>query len=61
MYFFLLYFETENSQAIFIYVHPKMDYFVNDKKSVIVKREGLSRDSNPGPPAPNAGIIPLDH
>ena len=23
--------------------------------------EGLSRDLNPGPPAPKAGIIPLDH
>ena len=22
---------------------------------------GLSRDLNPGPPAPKAGIIPLDH
>ena len=22
---------------------------------------GLSRESNPGPPAPKAGIIPLDH
>ena len=25
------------------------------------KTEGLSRDLNPGPPAPKAGIIPLDH
>ncbi len=25
------------------------------------KKEGLSRDSNPGPPAPKAGIMPLDH
>ncbi len=23
--------------------------------------DGLSRDLNPGPPAPKAGIIPLDH
>jgi hypothetical protein len=59
IYFFLLYFETENSQAI-IYVHPKMDYFVTDRV-LLFKREGLSRDSNPGPPAPKAGIIPLDH
>ena len=22
---------------------------------------GLNRDLNPGPPAPEAGIIPLDH
>lgn len=22
---------------------------------------GLNRDVNPGPPAPKAGIIPLDH
>ena len=27
------------------------------KKSI----RGLSRDLNPGPPAPKAGIIPLDH
>ncbi len=62
MYFFLLYFETEHSQAIkiFIYVHPKMDYFVTDIV-LLFKREGLSRDSNPGPPAPKAGIMPLDH
>ena len=25
------------------------------------KRDGLNRDLNPGPPAPEAGIIPLDH
>ena len=25
------------------------------------KKRGLSRDLNPGPPAPKAGIIPLDH
>ena len=25
------------------------------------KVRGLSRDLNPGPPAPKAGIIPLDH
>jgi hypothetical protein len=25
------------------------------------KKEGLNRDSNPRPPAPKAGIIPLDH
>ena len=25
------------------------------------KKGGLSRDLNPGPPAPKAGIIPLDH
>ena len=30
----------------------------NDKGKKI---GGLSRDLNPGPPAPNAGIIPLDH
>ena len=30
---------------------------------LVEKREadGLSRDLNPGPPAPKAGIIPLDH
>ena len=28
---------------------------------VCAKRTGLSRDLNPGPPAPKAGIIPLDH
>ena len=28
---------------------------------LICKKEGLSRDLNPGPPAPKAGIIPLDH
>ena len=26
-----------------------------------LKKIGLSRDLNPGPPAPKAGIIPLDH
>ncbi len=26
-----------------------------------VKKIGLNRDLNPGPPAPKAGIIPLDH
>ena len=25
------------------------------------KIAGLSRDLNPGPPAPKAGIMPLDH
>ena len=25
------------------------------------KHLGLNRDLNPGPPAPEAGIIPLDH
>jgi hypothetical protein len=25
------------------------------------KKFGLNRDLNPGPPAPKAGIIPLDH
>ena len=25
------------------------------------KKFGLNRDLNPGPPAPEAGIIPLDH
>ena len=25
------------------------------------KMLGLNRDLNPGPPAPEAGIIPLDH
>ena len=28
---------------------------------VTKKFVGLSRESNPGPPAPKAGIIPLDH
>ena len=35
-----------------IFFHP----FTKFKKIV-----GLSRDLNPGPPAPKAGIIPLDH
>ena len=26
-----------------------------------VKKQGPNRDLNPGPPAPKAGIIPLDH
>ena len=26
-----------------------------------IKNDGLNRDLNPGPPAPKAGIIPLDH
>ena len=26
-----------------------------------IKKGGLNRDLNPGPPAPKAGIIPLDH
>jgi hypothetical protein len=25
------------------------------------QKDGLNRDLNPGPPAPKAGIIPLDH
>jgi hypothetical protein len=25
------------------------------------QNDGLNRDLNPGPPAPKAGIIPLDH
>ena len=25
------------------------------------EKMGLNRDLNPGPPAPEAGIIPLDH
>ena len=33
----------------------------NAKKIKIDKKDGLSRDLNPGPPAPKAGIIPLDH
>ena len=36
-----------------------MDTNINTKKSK--KVDGLSRDLNPGPPAPKAGIIPLDH
>ncbi len=28
---------------------------------VTLQNNGLSRDLNPGPPAPKAGIIPLDH
>ena len=28
---------------------------------MITKKHGLNRDLNPGPPAPKAGIIPLDH
>jgi hypothetical protein len=27
----------------------------------IAQKIGLNRDLNPGPPAPKAGIIPLDH
>ena len=30
-------------------------------KTDIKNIDGLSRDLNPGPPAPKAGIIPLDH
>ena len=30
-------------------------------KKIEKKYQGLSRDLNPGPPAPKAGIIPLDH
>ena len=26
-----------------------------------IQNDGLNRDLNPGPPAPKAGIIPLDH
>ncbi len=26
-----------------------------------MQKDGLNRDLNPGPPAPKAGIIPLDH
>ena len=29
--------------------------------TTIAQKEGLNRDLNPGPPAPKAGIIPLDH
>ena len=29
--------------------------------SILKKTLGLNRDLNPGPPAPEAGIIPLDH
>ena len=31
------------------------------KVAEMCKMEGLNRDLNPGPPAPKAGIIPLDH
>ena len=32
-----------------------------DYITVSQKCSGLNRDLNPGPPAPKAGIIPLDH
>ena len=32
-----------------------------DQEEKRAKNLGLNRDLNPGPPAPEAGIIPLDH
>ena len=40
---------------MFIYI------FNLDVRYDIIKRYGPNRDLNPGPPAPKAGIIPLDH
>ena len=41
------------------------DYKAVGRKSVLylalLQYKGLSRDSNPGPLAPEASIIPLDH
>ena len=33
----------------------------NGFRPFLGKKFGLNRDLNPGPPAPKAGIIPLDH
>ncbi len=41
---------------VLIVIESNRDYDLRQSQKV-----GLSRDLNPGPPAPKAGIIPLDH
>ena len=41
--------------SLFLFV-----FLLNNYKKK-TKKHGLNRDLNPGPPAPKAGIIPLDH
>ena len=37
------------------------NYDLGFRRFLVKQKSGLSRDLNPGPPAPKAGIIPLDH
>ena len=43
------------------YKRQKLILQYHDSQWKFRKSVGLSRDLNPGPPAPKAGIIPLDH
>jgi hypothetical protein len=58
MYFSLIWNRKLPGYQNLHYVHPKKSYSVTGR---LLKKDGLSRDLNPGPPAPKAGIIPLDH
>ena len=39
----------------------KGTFFLGQTHSINFKKKGLSRELNPGPRAPEARIIPLDH
>ena len=39
----------------------EISFGLASKLKFLSQKVGVSRDLNPGPPAPKAGIIPLDH
>ena len=62
--------DAENVKKLKVFQHPYIVKVAVYKRGVglnmnyptfVREKIGLSRDLNPGPPAPKAGIIPLDH